>query len=174
MNTAQLIVLAVFGALAGACVGSFVCVVIDRMPFELDGPNGQRFTLETLNLATATRTRLDEVAAELFGLFLAREEEFGFSPDVVTEYPDVAVKGGFLDGNVMSPDEINKLADLESREVLLAKMAGAMKASLNNAAYLFAAPLAQAARVIDALRQKKEEPTGGAAVEEAPAETPEG
>lgn len=39
MNTAQLIVLAVFGALAGACVGSFVCVVIDRMPFELDGPN---------------------------------------------------------------------------------------------------------------------------------------
>jgi large subunit ribosomal protein L10 len=39
--------------------------------------------------------------------------------------------------------------------VLLAKMAGAMKASLNNAAYLFAAPLAQAARVVDALRSKK-------------------
>jgi large subunit ribosomal protein L10 len=51
---------------------------------------------------------------------------------------------------------VRKLADLESREVLLAKMAGAMKASLTNAVYLFAAPLAQAARVVDALRQKAE------------------
>jgi len=67
------------------------------MPVETLEIGGQRFTLETLNLATATRARLDEVAAELFGLFLAREEEFGFSPDVVTEYPDVAAEGGFLD-----------------------------------------------------------------------------
>ena len=67
------------------------------MPVENIEIGGQPFMLETLNLATATRARLDEVAAELFGLFLAREEEFGFSPDVVTEYPDVAAEGGFLD-----------------------------------------------------------------------------
>jgi large subunit ribosomal protein L10 len=59
-----------------------------------------------------------------------------------------------LDGNPLTTDEIRKLADLESREVLLAKLAGAMKASLTNAAYLFAAPLAQAVRTVEALRQK--------------------
>ena len=50
------------------------------------------------------------------------------------------------------------------RWVLLAKLAGAMKASLTQAAYLFAAPLSQAARTIDALRIKQEE---GAAPEAA-------
>ena len=65
-----------------------------------------------------------------------------------------------LDGRPLSADDVKKLADLESREILLAKMAGAMKASLNNAAYLFAAPLAQAARAVDALRQKKESSEG--------------
>ena len=52
--------------------------------------------------------------------------------------------------------EVGKLADLESREVLLAKLAGAFKASLFGAAYLFNAPLAQAVRTVDALRQKQE------------------
>ena len=99
------------------------------------------------------------------------------------DHPALVVKGGFLDGNVMSPDEINKLADLESRDVLLAKLAGGMKASLSQAAALFSAPLSQAARTIEALRVKAEaDPSvlaGGAgepaaAVEEAPeAEAPE-
>ncbi len=64
------------------------------------------------------------------------------------------IKGGFLDGKSISADEINKLADLESREVLLAKLAGGMKASLSNAASLFNAPLSQAARVLGALQAK--------------------
>jgi len=51
-------------------------------------------------------------------------------------------------------DDIRKLADLESREVLLAKLAGALQASLSKAVYLFAAPLSQAARTVDALRAK--------------------
>ena len=74
--------------------------------------------------------------------------------DFAKTFPALVIKGGVLDGKSLSADEVKKLADLESREVLLAKMAGAMKASLNNAAYLFAAPLAQAARAVDALRQK--------------------
>ncbi|HTZ94328.1 MAG TPA: 50S ribosomal protein L10, partial [Streptosporangiaceae bacterium] len=44
--------------------------------------------------------------------------------------PLLVIKGGVLDGKPLRPDEIVKLADLESREVLLAKLAGAMKASL--------------------------------------------
>ena len=57
---------------------------------------------------------------------------------------------------MLSAAEINKLADLESREVLLAKMAGAMNASLQSAVSLFAAPLSQTARVVEALRAKVE------------------
>ena len=68
----------------------------------------------------------------------------------------LVIKGGFLDGKQLSPDEIKKLADLESREVLLAKLAGGMKASLQNAASLFNAPLSQAARVLGALQAKAE------------------
>jgi large subunit ribosomal protein L10 len=89
----------------------------------------------------------------------------------------LVIKGGFLDGKILSSEEINKLADLESREVLLAKLAGGMKASLSGAASLFAAPLSQAARVLGALQAKAEsdpsilvagpEPVAAAA-EEAP------
>ena len=77
--------------------------------------------------------------------------------DFARANPLLVIKGGVLDGKPLSADEIRKLADLESREVLLAKMAGAMKASLQNAVSLFAAPLSQAARVVDALRQKAEQ-----------------
>ena len=70
--------------------------------------------------------------------------------------PLLIIKGGVLDGNPISADEIRRLADLESREVLLAKLAGAMNASLSNAVSLFAAPLSQAARLIEALRQQRE------------------
>jgi len=68
----------------------------------------------------------------------------------------LVVKGGVLEGKPLSADDVKKLANLESREVLLAKAAGAMKASLFGAAYLFQAPLSQAARTVDALRAKQE------------------
>jgi large subunit ribosomal protein L10 len=80
-------------------------------------------------------------------------------------HPQLVIKAGYLEGRALDSSEISRLADLESREVLLAKMAGAMKASLTNAAYLFAAPLSQAARAVDALRAKREA--------EAPAGQPE-
>ena len=90
--------------------------------------------------------------------------------DFAKANPALVVKGGVLDGKTLTAAEINKLADLESREVLLAKLAGAMKASLTNAVYLFAAPLAQTARLAQALVVKAEEDPsiiGGAG--EAPA-----
>ena len=72
--------------------------------------------------------------------------------DFAKAHPNLVIKGGYMDGNVLSAAEVTKLADLESREVLLAKLAGAMNASLQQAVSLFAAPLSQAARAIDALR----------------------
>jgi large subunit ribosomal protein L10 len=69
--------------------------------------------------------------------------------------PLLVIKGGVLDGNLMTPDEIAKIADLESREVLLAKLAGAMKASMSGAAATFAALPAQMARLLGALEDKR-------------------
>jgi large subunit ribosomal protein L10 len=91
--------------------------------------------------------------------------------DFAKANPALVIKAGVLDGKPLTPAEISQLADLESREVLLAKLAGAMKANLSKAVYLFAAPLSQTARVVDALRAKVEE-QGTAAPVEAAAETP--
>jgi large subunit ribosomal protein L10 len=85
--------------------------------------------------------------------------------------PMLVIKGGLLEGKALSAAEVGKLADLESREVLLAKLAGAMKASLAGAAALFQAPLSNAARTVDALRAKVEA-TGGAAAAAPAAEAP--
>ena len=76
--------------------------------------------------------------------------------DFAKANPVLIVKGGVMDGRTISAEEIAKLASLESREVLLGKMAGALLASLTNAARLFNAPLAQAARVVGALQAKAE------------------
>jgi large subunit ribosomal protein L10 len=77
--------------------------------------------------------------------------------DFAKAHPLLVIKGGVLEGKPLDADGIRKLADLESREVLLAKLAGAMNASLQNAVSLFAAPLSQTARVIEALRAKAAE-----------------
>jgi large subunit ribosomal protein L10 len=60
-----------------------------------------------------------------------------------------------MDGDVLSMDQVNQIADLESREVLLAKLAGAMKGNLAKAAGLFNAPASQVARLAAALQEKK-------------------
>jgi large subunit ribosomal protein L10 len=77
--------------------------------------------------------------------------------DFAKAHPALVVKGGVMDGRTLTVDEIRKLADLESREVLLGKMAGALLASLSNAVYLLNAPLAQAARLAGALQAKATE-----------------
>jgi large subunit ribosomal protein L10 len=69
-------------------------------------------------------------------------------------HPELVIKGGVIDGAPVGPETVNKLADLESRETLLARMAGAMQGSLSKAATLFNAPLAQAARAVGALESK--------------------
>ena len=69
--------------------------------------------------------------------------------------PALEVKGGIIDGRSMTPAEINRLADLESRDVLLAMLAGAMKASMAGAAAVMAALPTQMARLAGALEAKR-------------------
>jgi len=71
-------------------------------------------------------------------------------------HPLLVIKGGVLEGKTMTPDEISKLADLEPRDVLLAKLAGAMKATMAGAAATFTALPAQMARLLAALEEKKQ------------------
>jgi large subunit ribosomal protein L10 len=83
--------------------------------------------------------------------------------DFARAHPLLVIKGGVLEGKAMSPSEIVRLADLEPREVLLAKLAGAMKASLAGAAATFNALPVQMARLAEALRAKRAEAEGGTA-----------
>lgn len=86
------------------------------------------------------------------------------------ENPALVIKGGVMDGALLSAADITKIADLESREVLLSKLAGAMKAKQSQAAALFAAPLSKTARALGALQAKLEaDPSAAAAAPAAPA-----
>ncbi|MEW2219921.1 50S ribosomal protein L10 [Streptomyces sp. NPDC006990] len=89
--------------------------------------------------------------------------------DFAKENPALVIKGGMVDGTLYGADDLKKLADVESREVLLAKLAGGMKASMAKAAATFQAPLSKFVRTADALRSKVEEQ--GGADTTAPAET---
>lgn len=100
--------------------------------------------------------------------------------DFARTNPHLVIKGGVLDGKPLSPDEVRRLADLESREVLLAKAAGAMKGVLAQAVSLFAAPLSKAARAMAALEQARadtqepnEEPAQAAPIPAADEAAPE-
>jgi large subunit ribosomal protein L10 len=90
--------------------------------------------------------------------------------DFAKTNPMLVIKAGVLDGKLLSAAEMAKIADLESREVLLSKLAGALKALPTRAAGLFQAPLSQTARVVDALRAKVETEGPAAAAPEAEAE----
>jgi len=71
------------------------------------------------------------------------------------DHKALVIKGGYMDGHALTVAEVESIADLESREVLLAKLAGAMKGNTAKAAGLFNAPLSQFARLAAALQEKK-------------------
>jgi large subunit ribosomal protein L10 len=83
--------------------------------------------------------------------------------DFARANPALEIKGGVIDGKSMTPAEIERLADLESRDVLLAMLAGAMKASMANAAATLAALPTQMARLAAALEAKWQAEDGPAA-----------
>jgi large subunit ribosomal protein L10 len=90
--------------------------------------------------------------------------------DFAKANPALIVKGGVVEGRTVDAREVTRLADVESREVLLAKLAGAMKGNLTKAAGLFQAPLSQVARLAAALQEKK---AAEAPASEAPAASDE-
>jgi large subunit ribosomal protein L10 len=91
--------------------------------------------------------------------------------DFARAHPLLVIKGGVVEGRTVDAGEVTRLADVESREVLLAKLAGAMKGNLTKAAGLFQAPLSQVARLAAALQEKKPAEDGAAPSDAAPADT---
>ena len=90
--------------------------------------------------------------------------------DFAKTNPQLVVKSGLLEGRAISAADVTALADLESREVLLAKVAGVLKATQSKAAALFQAPLSKTVRTVEALREKQ---AVGAPAEAAPEQAAE-
>jgi large subunit ribosomal protein L10 len=132
----------------------------------------------TLTTIGAREAGLDSIEAQLIGptaiAFINGDPVVVAKSlrDFARTNPQLVIKGGVLDGKFLTPDDLRKLADLESREVLLAKVAGALQGVLQQAVSLVSAPLSQTARLFAALEQAAgENPTLLAPAPEASAET---
>jgi large subunit ribosomal protein L10 len=170
-----------FQTSAGAVLTEYRGLTVAQLA-ELRGSLGEHTTFAVVkNTLTKIAATEAGVAEQLDGLLTGPSAIAFVEGDVVEAArglrdfskanPFLVIKGGVLDGKAITPAEINKLADLESREVLLARLAGAMKASMSGAAAVFAALPAQMAQLAEALRVKRaaEAAADGSAADEGSA-----
>ena len=93
--------------------------------------------------------------------------------DEAKRLPVLEVRGGFAEGRILSADQVRQLAALETREAMLAKLAGLGKMQLSRTAWMLQALQARFLLVLQALREKLPEEAAAEAAEERPAEMPE-
>ena len=159
-----------FTSSSGAVLAGYRGLTVAQLA-ELRRSLGERATFSVVkNTLTTLAVAEAGLAEELDGLLTGPSAIAFVKGDVVEAakglrdfaktYPALVIKGGVVDGKSMTPAEIERLADLESREVLLAMLAGAMKASMANAAATFAALPTQMARLAAALQAKREAEPG--------------
>jgi large subunit ribosomal protein L10 len=74
--------------------------------------------------------------------------------DAAKRFPTLILKGGYMDGHVLSADEAKALADLESRETMLSRVAGMVKAEMSRAAAMFGAAQSQFLSLLEAYKEK--------------------
>jgi large subunit ribosomal protein L10 len=138
-----------------------------------------KMTLARLAAGEAGMSGLDEYLLGPTALAFAKSDPVATAKalkDFSKSHEVFVLKAGVLSGNILSPEEVSRLADIESREVLLAKIAGVFKAPLIQAAGLFGAFNRSAATMFHQLLEKKESgefaPAGGASTATLPAEEP--
>jgi len=138
-----------------------------------------KMTLAKLAAGDAGIDGLDDYLAGPTALAFANSDPVATAKalkDFSKDHEVFTLKAGYLSGNVLSPEEISRLAEIEPREILLAKIAGAAKAPLFAAAGMFASFTRDAASVFSQLLDKKESGefvTGGEAEEATlPADEP--
>ncbi|MFF0547190.1 50S ribosomal protein L10 [Nocardia thailandica] len=123
-------------------------------------------TLVKLAAAEAGVTGLDELFVGPTAITFIQGEPVDAAKAIKQFAKDnkaLIIKGGYMDGKALSVAEVERIADLDSREVLLAKLAGAFKAKPAQAAGLFNAPASQVARLAQALLEKRQASEGAAA-----------
>jgi large subunit ribosomal protein L10 len=139
---------------------------------------GARFSVIKNTLMRRALEQTD--AAELGSLFdgpsavaFVQEDPVAAAKSVTAaakKFPALVLKGGFVEGRLLSADEAKSLADLDSREVMLSKLAGLMKGELSRAAAVFQATQARFLSLLDAFKAKlPEEPAAEAESSEEPA-----
>jgi large subunit ribosomal protein L10 len=164
-----------FQSSAGAVLADYRGLSVAELA-ELRRSLGENATFSVVKNTLTKRAVTDAGLAEDLGGLLVGPSAIAFVKGDVVEatkglrdfartYPALVIKGGVIDGKPMSPAEIGKLADLESREVLLAMLAGAMKASMSQAAATMSELPSQLARLAAALQAKREEAEGAPAAE---------
>lgn len=134
-------------------------------------------TLMKLAVAEAGREELQELLSGPSAVAFVGGDPVAAAKTIAAaakRFPALVVKGGWMDGRMLSADEAKALADLESREVMLSKIAGLMKAEMSRAASLFQATQSRFLRLLEAYKEKV--PGDGPAIEDVPdvaAEAPE-
>ena len=175
-----------FQSSSGAVLAEYRGLTVAQLA-ELRHALGEQATFSVVkNTLTKLAAAEAGIAAELEGLLVGPSAIAFVKGDVVETAkglrdfaranPALVIKGGVIDGQPMSPAEIARLAELESREALLAMLAGAMKASMQNAAATLAALPVQMARLAGALQAEREASgeagAGPAGTGQTPTETP--
>jgi len=127
---------------------------------------------------TLMRRALEQTdAAELGSLFegpsavaFVRDDPVAAAKSVTAaakKFPALVLKGGFVEGRLLSAEDAKSLADLESREVMLSKVAGLMKGEMSRAASMFQAAQARFLSLLEAFKAKLPEPPEAEATAEA-------
>jgi len=89
--------------------------------------------------------------------------------DAIKRFPALVLKGGFMDGRMLSATDARALADLESREAMLSKIAGLMKGEMSRAAGMFQSAQSRFVSLMEALKEKLPPETASEPVAEVPA-----
>ncbi|MGZ5299762.1 MAG: 50S ribosomal protein L10 [Actinomycetota bacterium] len=123
---------------------------------------GTRFAVvkNTLMQRAAADASIDELESLLEGptavAFVAGDPVAAAKKvvEAAKKFPSLILKGGYMDGKVLSADEAKGLADLESREVMLSKIAGLLKGEMSRAAAMFVAAQSKFLSLLEAYKEK--------------------
>jgi large subunit ribosomal protein L10 len=74
--------------------------------------------------------------------------------DAAKRYPTLVIKGAYMDGRVLSAEDARALADLESREAMLSKIAGMLKSEMSRAASMFQSLQSQFVGLLESYKEK--------------------
>jgi large subunit ribosomal protein L10 len=123
---------------------------------------GARFAVvkNTLMQRAAADASIDELEPMLEGptavAFIAGDPVAAAKKvvEAAKKFPALILKGGYMDGKVLSADEAKGLADLESREVMLSKVAGLLKGEMSRAAAMFVSAQSKFLSLLEAYKEK--------------------